>query len=53
MAILECETSAQIGEGLTCMGIVRSGHFWQLGSIACEYKAGEGVPSNVDWLGRK
>ena len=31
MAILECETSAQIGKG---MGIVRGDHFWQLGSIA-------------------
>ena len=28
---LEYETSAQIGEGLTC--VVRGGHFWQFGSI--------------------
>ena len=32
MAIVERETSAQIGEGLT--GVMRSGHFWQVGSIA-------------------
>ena len=32
MAILERETSAQIGGAN--MGIVRNGHFWQLGSIA-------------------
>ena len=31
--ILERDMSAQIGEGLT-RGIVHSGHFWQLGSIA-------------------
>ena len=33
MLILERETSAQIGGGAN-MGIVRNGHFWQLGSIA-------------------
>ena len=33
MVIPEHETSVLIGEGLTCMNFMRSGHFWQLGSI--------------------
>ena len=32
MVMLESETSAQIGEAN--MGVMRSGHFWQLNSIA-------------------
>ena len=34
MAILERSTSAQIEKGLIDMGVMRSDHFWQLGSIA-------------------
>ena len=38
ISILECEASAQIGEGLTWR--VRGGHFWQLVSLATETTGG-------------
>ena len=44
IAILDRETSAQIGEGLTCVSCMRGGNFWQFGliaSLATETTGGE------------